>query len=133
MQVHLASLGLDFEALGISQDGNDSGHGSRSPDMRAASENGALICSIGRKIANKRGGMVMGSSPAALHTYKETNSKSEVEVEILVFKSSRVLYQQSLRKSRVSSMEFSLFGKVVAVLFDYWADRLPCNSLNVRN
>ena len=71
MQVHLASLGLDFEALGISQAGNDSGDGSRSPDMRAASESGVLICSIGRKIVNTRGGM--GSSPAALHTYTETN------------------------------------------------------------
>ena len=71
MQVHLASLGLDFEALGISQAGNDSGDGSRSPDMRAASENGVLICSIGRKIVNTRGGM--GSSLAALHKYTETN------------------------------------------------------------
>ena len=71
MQVHLASLGLDFEALRVSQAGNDSGDGSRSPDMRAASDNGALIC-IGRKIVNKRGGM--RSSPAALHTYIHTHT-----------------------------------------------------------
>ena len=98
MQVHLASLGLDFEALGISQAGNDSGDGSRSPDMRAASENGVLICSIGRKIGQhtwRDGGAVLqlciNTQRQIDHTFilevpANLRQKSEDEVEILVLK-----------------------------------------------